>query len=75
VAAGSVAVATVLTIPGDETTVSAARAAPVRSEVAASAWNGLAVVRIVAQEAMWLRHDLAAVLTAMGVRLPRLWVH
>jgi urease accessory protein len=75
VAAGSVAVATVLTIPGAEETVSAARAAPVRSEVAASAWNGLAVVRIVAQEAMWLRHDLAAVLTAMGVRLPRLWVH
>jgi hypothetical protein len=47
----------------------------VRSEVAASAWNGLLVARIVAKEAAWLRHDLTAVLAAMGVPLPRLWIH
>jgi urease accessory protein len=75
VAAGAVAVATVLMLPGDDAALAAVRAAAVRSEVAASAWNGLLVARIVAKEAAWLRHDLAAVLTAMGVPLPRLWVN
>ena len=75
VAAGALAVATLLMLPGDETMLAAVRAVPVRSEVAASAWNGLAVVRIVAKDAAWLRQDLVAVLTAMGVPLPRLWVH
>jgi hypothetical protein len=51
------------------------RAAAVRSEVAASAWNGVMVARIVAKDAAWLRQDLVAVLTAMGVPLPRLWIH
>ena len=75
VAAGAVAVATVLMQPGDETALAAVRAADVRGEVAASAWNGLLVARIVAKEAMWLRHDLTAVLFAVGVPLPRLWVN
>jgi len=75
VASGAVAVATVLTLPGDAAALGAVRAADVRSEVAASAWNGLLVARIVAKEAAWLRHDLAAVLTAMGAPLPRLWVN
>jgi urease accessory protein len=75
VAGGGVAVATVLMVPGDEAKLAAVRAAQVRSEVAASAWNGVAVVRIVAQDAMWLRTDLTAVLTALGVPLPRLWIH
>jgi urease accessory protein len=75
VGAGAVAVATVLMLPGDDASLGAVRAADVRSEVAASAWNGLTVMRIVAKDAMWLRADLVAVLTAMGVPLPRLWVH
>jgi urease accessory protein len=75
VAAGGVAVATVLMVPGDDAMLDAVRAVNVRSEVAASAWNGLLVVRIVAKEAAWLRHDLAAVLTAACVPLPRLWVN
>jgi urease accessory protein len=75
VAVGAVAVATVVMLPGDDAALAAVRTADVRSEVAASAWNGLLVARIVAKEAAWLRHDLVAVLTAMGVPLPRLWVH
>src|SRR5262245_5031877 len=75
VAAGGVAMATVLSVPGDDAMVAAIRAAAVRSEVAASTWNGLVLVRIVAQDAMGLRADLVAVLTAIGVPLPRLWVH
>jgi urease accessory protein len=75
VAAGAVAVATVLMLPGDDAALAAVRAAAVRSEVATSAWNGLLVARIVAKEAAWLRHDLTAVLAAMGVPLPRLWIH
>jgi urease accessory protein len=75
VAAGAIAVATVLTLPGDEAALTAVRAAEVRGEVAASAWNGLMVVRIVAKDATWLRHDLTTVLVAMGVPLPRLWVN
>jgi urease accessory protein len=75
VAAGAVAVATVLMLPGDDAALAAVRAADVRSEVAASAWNGLMVARIVANDAMWLRHDLTAVLAAMRVPLPRLWVN
>jgi urease accessory protein len=75
VAAGAVAVATVLMLPADDAALAAVRAAAVRSEVAASAWNGVMVARIVAKDAAWLRQDLVAVLTAMGVPLPRLWIH
>jgi len=78
VAKGGVAMATVLCVPGDETMVAAARAASqnCRGEVGASAWNGLAVVRLVAPDGAALRHDLACVLTTIrGGRLPRLWLH
>ncbi len=74
VAAGGGAVATLLVVPGDEARVAALRvAATWQGEVALSAWNGLAVARFVAREGSELRHDLAAVLTALGVALPRLW--
>jgi urease accessory protein len=78
VAKGGVAMATVLCVPGDETIVAAARAASqnCRGEVGASAWNGLAVVRLVAPDGAALRHDLACILTTIrGGRLPPLWRH
>jgi urease accessory protein len=78
VAKGGVAMATVLCVPGDETIVAAARAASqnCRGEVGASAWNGLAVVRLVAADGAALRHDLACILTTIrGGRLPQLWLH
>jgi urease accessory protein len=74
VAAGGTAVATLLVVPGDEARVAGLRVpATWQGEVALSAWNGLAVARFVAREGSDLRHDLAAVLTALGVALPRLW--
>jgi urease accessory protein len=78
VAKGGVAMASVLVIPGDEATVSAVRALGEhpRGEVGASAWNGLAAVRLVATDGAALRHDLVAVLaTLRGAALPRLWLN
>ena len=78
VAKGGVAMANVLVVPGDETLVAAVRAASrqCRGEVGVSAWNGLAVVRLVAADGAALRHDLARILTSIrGGRLPRLWLH
>ena len=41
-----------------------------------SAWNGLAVVRLMAPDGAMLRHDLMAVLTALNPQpLPRLWLN
>jgi urease accessory protein len=78
VARGGIAVATVLSVPGDDATVAAARALgeTFRGEVGASAWNGLAVVRLCAIDGAALRHDLIAVLSAIrGKALPRLWLN
>ena len=78
VAASGGAVASILKIPGDEADVAAVRALIDRfgGEVAASAWNGQAVVRLVAQNGAALRQDLIAVLTAMNsLPLPRLWLN
>jgi urease accessory protein len=78
VAKGGIAVANVLSIPGDEALVAAVRAASreCRGEVGASAWNGLAVVRLVAADGAALRHDLARILSSIrSGRLPRLWLH
>jgi urease accessory protein len=74
---GAVAVATVLVAPGDDATAAAVRArgCVFRGEVAASAWNGFAVVRLCAADGAALRHDLVAVLTAIrGSALP-LWLN
>jgi urease accessory protein len=43
-------------------------------EVGISAWNGLAVARLCAKDGAALRGDLAAVLSALGGELPRLWL-
>jgi urease accessory protein len=75
VASGGVAIATVLAVPGDESMVERVRAQAFWGEVGASAWNGLAVVRLCAKDGASLRRDLAAVVTAMGGRLPRLWLN
>jgi urease accessory protein len=75
VAAGGVAVASVLAIPGDEATVEWVRAQSFRGEVGASAWNGLAVARLCAKDGASLRRDLVAVTGAMGGMLPRLWLN
>ncbi|HEY2231767.1 MAG TPA: urease accessory protein UreD [Xanthobacteraceae bacterium] len=78
VAKGGVAIASVLLVPGDDAMVAAVRDASrhSRGEVGASAWNGIAVVRLAAPDGAALRHDLARVLaTIRGGRLPRLWLH
>ena len=75
---GGVAIATLVLVPGDDAIVAAVRAlAPqFRGEVGASAWNGLAVVRLIAADGAALRNDLLAVLTAIrGAALPRLWLN
>ena len=75
VAAGGVAIATVLAVPGDQDMVERVRAQTFCGEVGASAWNGLAMARLCAKDGAGLRRDLAAVMTAMGGTLPRLWLN
>jgi urease accessory protein len=78
VARGSIAVATVLVMPGDEAVVASVRALSQDfiGEVGISAWNGFAVVRMCGENGAKLRHDLLAVLGVLrGGRLPRLWLN
>lgn len=76
VANGNIAIATVLIAPGDEIKVAAVRALEdFAGEVAISAWNGIAVARLCARDGAALRHDLVAVLAALGVPVPRLWLN
>jgi urease accessory protein len=76
VAAGGRALATVLIVPGEGRHVEAVRALDLTGEVGISAWNGVAVARLVAPDALALRRDLAAVLAALDTGpLPRLWVN
>ncbi len=78
VAGGSVAVASVLKLPVDDTAVAAVRAMAkdFAGEVGISSWNGLAVARLGAPDGAALRRDLVAVLTALsGMPLPRLWLN
>ena len=78
VAAGGVAVATVLKIPGTGKDVAAVNAMSdnLAGEVGISAWNGLAVARVVAPDGVALRHDLIKVLTVLSpVPVPRLWLN
>ncbi|HTQ82024.1 MAG TPA: urease accessory protein UreD, partial [Pseudolabrys sp.] len=77
VAAGGIAIATVLVAPGGEATLAAVRAleAQFAGEVGISAWNGIAVARLCAKDGAALRHDLVALLAALEQPLPRLWTH
>ena len=76
-AAGGIAIATVLVAPGDDATTSAVRALAehFRGEVGISSWNGIAVARLCAKDGAALRHDLIAVLAALGAPVPRLWLN
>jgi len=75
VAKGGVAIATVLIVPGDDATVAAVRALACEGDVGASAWNGLAAVRLCANDAVALRRDLVHVMTAVRGSLPRIWTN
>jgi urease accessory protein len=75
IAAGGAALATVLIVPADEGMVSTLRGLEARGEVAASAWNGIALARLVARDGAALRHDLVALLTALGQEPARLWLN
>lgn len=78
VAAGGAAVATILKIPGDEDAVAAVNAMQhnFAGEVGVSAWNGLALARLVAPNGAALRRDLATIVAAWSTApLPRLWLN
>ena len=77
-AAGGAAIAGVLKIPGDGQAVAAVNAMQqgFAGEVGASAWNGLALARLVAPDGAALRRDLVAIVTAWSATpLPRLWLN
>jgi len=77
VAAGGIAIATVLIAPADEAGIGAARAVADQfiGEVGISAWNGIAVARLCARDGAALRHDLIALLAALEQPVPRLWTN
>jgi urease accessory protein len=78
VAGGCTAIGTVLMAPGDDVAVAAVRSAyaQFRGEVGISAWNGIALARLAARDGAALRHDLVALLSALGRRaLPRIWLN
>lgn len=75
-AAGACAIATVLIVPGGERHAEAVRAQAYSGEVGISAWNGIAVARLVAPAGAVMRRDLAAVLAALATgSLPKLWLN
>jgi urease accessory protein len=74
-AGGGCAVATVLSVPGDDRQVAAARARDFSGEIGLSRWNGVTVARLCARDGAVLRRDLARVLAAFDAGpLPKLWV-
>ncbi|HZD92112.1 MAG TPA: urease accessory protein UreD [Pseudolabrys sp.] len=75
-AGGGLALATVLIAPGGAGTLQAVRALDDQftGEAGISAWNGIAVARLVARDGAALRHDLIALLAALGIAVPRLWL-
>jgi urease accessory protein len=72
---GGVAIASVLIAPSDDAQVAAVRALNLRGEGGISAWNGIALARFVARDALALRYDLISVLAVLGSTVPRLWLH
>ncbi len=77
VAAGGIAIATVLIAPGGNAELEQVRALNETfvGEVGVSAWNGFALARLCAKDGAALRHDLIAVLAALGQPVPRLWLN
>jgi urease accessory protein len=78
IAKAGVAIGTALIVPGDEAVVERIREAAdtFGGEVGISAWNGFAMARFCAQDAVRLRADMIAVLgRASSSALPRLWLN
>ena len=77
---GGIAIATVLVAPGGDGQLEQVRAlgetleGGFSGEVGISAWNGMAVARLCAKDGAALRHDMIAVLAALGTPVPRLWL-
>ena len=76
VTSGAIAIATVLIAPGGDDALAQVRALGdhFAGEIGISAWNGIAVARLCAKDGAALRHDLIAVLAALGAQVPRLWL-
>lgn len=76
VANGGLAIASALITPCPDAGVEAVRAlaADAAGEIGISTWNGIAVIRLCASDGAALRHDLIAVLGALGVSVPRNWL-
>jgi urease accessory protein len=73
---GAVAVASVLVVPGGEDLVRRVREQTFSGEVGISAWQGLALARLVAPTGAQLRQDLLTLLMLLrGGRMPRLWLN
>lgn len=75
IARGAIAIATVFIAPGSDTQVAAVRERDYAGDVGISAWNGIALARLVAPHGEALRHDLRQILLAVGGALPRLWLN
>ena len=75
VARGGIAVATVFIAPGNDAQVAAVRGQDYSGEVGISAWNGIALARLVAHNGEALRRDLRLILQSLGGALPRLWLN
>jgi urease accessory protein len=75
IAAGGCAIATALLTPVDEAQVVALREQPYTGDVGVSAWNGFALMRLVARDGETLRQDIKLLLAAIGGTLPRLWLN
>lgn len=73
---GGIAIATVLLAPGSDAALEQVRmlGEAFLGEVGISVWNGLAMARLCAKDGAGLRHDLIAVLAALGTPVPRLWL-
>ncbi|MBI3704034.1 MAG: urease accessory protein UreD [Rhizobiales bacterium] len=72
---GGIAMASVLIAPGNEDTLARVRALEFKVGVGISAWNGIALTRLCAKDGAVLRHDLIALLAALGASVPRLWLN
>jgi len=75
VGGGATALGSLIVIPGNDETVAAVRARTFVGDVGVSAWNGLAVVRLLAANGAALRRDVIDVGEALGAPLPRLWLN
>ncbi|MBS0533716.1 MAG: urease accessory protein UreD [Proteobacteria bacterium] len=76
VADGGIALATVLAAPGGGDELERVRALgdTFVGEVGISSWNGVAAARLIAKDGASLRHDIIALLAALGTAVPRLWL-